>query len=336
MKIGIPREIKPGERRVGLTPESARQLAARGHTVLVEAGAGMGAGFEDAHYAAAGAKIVDTAAAWDADLVVKVKELQRGEARRLNAGSALFCFQHLPGDPKLTREIAARHAHAIAYEMVQDDRGGFPLLAPMSRIAGRMAIPIATQLLQRPLGRVLVLGAGNAGASAAEAARNRAAQVTVLRRADATPEAVAAAALEADLVVGAVFVPAVPTPKLLPRSLVARMKPGAVIVDISIDAGGVAETSRQTTHAEPSFVEEGVIHYCVANIPAAYPREATEALAAATLPYLLDIATKGVDRAVRENRALRSGVVIWHGGVTHAGIAAEAGLPCSPLVAVAA
>jgi alanine dehydrogenase len=302
-------------------------------------------GYGDGRYAAAGARIVDGAAAWDCDLVLKVKELQPGEAARFHAGSTLFSFQHLAGEPELTREVAARGGNNIAFEMVRDADGGFPLLAPMSRIAGRMAVPIATGLRGVPVERVAVIGAGQAGRAAADAAIAAGARVTLLCQREstlrglrhaygeraaaaiATPAAIEAAVLDADLVVGAVFIPATPTPKLLPRALVRRMRRGAVIVDVSIDAGGVAETSRTTTHAEPAFVEEGVIHYCVPNIPAAHAREATDALAAASLPYAIEMATKGVARAVRENAALRAGVLIWEGVPTDEGIARAAGLP---------
>jgi alanine dehydrogenase len=215
---------------------------------------------------------------------------------------------------------------AIAFEMVRDARGDFPLLAPMSRIAGRMVVE------RFPARKVLVLGAGHAGNAAAEAARKRGAEVIVLTRATATPENVERHALDADLVVGAVFNAGEPTPKLLPRALVRRMKRGAVIADISIDAGGVAETSRPTTHAEPTYLEEGVIHYCVPNIPAANPAEAAAAISAAVLPYLLDIAAHdNVAAALLANRELRAAVLLWEGAANHAGIAAEAGLPYSPL-----
>jgi alanine dehydrogenase len=215
--------------------------------------------------------------------------------------------------------------------MVRDANGNFPLLAPMSVIAGRMAIEAGTKHLGRVPANVLVLGAGHAGTSAAAAARATGAKVTMLRRADATPQAIERAALEADLVVGAVFVAGEPTPKLLSRSLVSRMRRGAMIVDVSIDAGGVAATSRPTTHAEPVFVEEGVIHYCVGNMPAADPALASAALSAAALPYARELASKGIARALRDNAALRAGVLVWKGRVNHAGIAREAGLPYTAL-----
>jgi len=327
--VGIPREVKEGERRVGLGPAAARRLVLDGHEVRVEGGAGHGVGLDDRAYAQAGARIVDREDAWAAELVVKVKELQEAELERLPRGVTLFGFQHLPGEPQRTRALAAREATAIAFEMVRE-RGGFPLLAPMSAIAGRMAIDVAREHLGRMPRRVLVLGAGHAGRAAAEAATHAGAEVVVLRSATATRERVEAEALAADLVVGAVFVPASPTPRLLPRSLVRRMRAGAMIVDISIDAGGVAETSRPTTHADPTYVEEGVIHYAVANMPAARPAEAAAALWEAALPFVERMARKGIAAAVRDNEALRAGVLVWRGRVCHAGIAAEAGLAHVP------
>lgn len=366
MRIGIPRESKAGERRVGLDPAAAGALAVDGHEVRVAAGAGLGIGAADGDYRAAGARIVAPDDAWRSELVVKVKEIQPGESASLAPGSTLFSFQHLVGEPALAREVADRGVTAIAYEMVRDAAGAFPLLAPMSVIAGRLAIQVGAQLLTLPAGgngtllagcpgsesaRVLVLGGGHAGANAAQVAAALGAQVTLLTRSQATREAIAARfgsaveaglatpeaierhALEADLVVGAVFVPGAPTPKLLPRALVARMKPGSVIVDISIDAGGVAETSRPTTHADPTYVEEGVVHYCVANMPSAVARSGAAALSAAALPYARALAGKGIARALREDRGLREGVLVWRGRFTHAGIAAEAGRPWSPLAA---
>lgn len=321
MRIGIPREAKEGERRVGLDPRAVVALAGAGHEVRVARGAGAGIGAEDQHYAAAGAVSVDPAAAWQSDLVVKVKEIQPGESAFLAAGSTLFCFQHLVGEPALARAVAARGVTAIAYEMVQDAGGGFPLLAPMSVIAGRLAIQVGAHLLTLPAGGngtllagcpgaepaiVLVLGGGHAGANAAAVAAALGARVTVLTRSShtrdllaarfgsvvevglATPELVERHAMAADLVVGAVYIPGTATPKLLPRTLVRRMKPGSVIVDVSIDAGGV-------------------------------------------LPYVQALAGKGIARALREDAGLRAGVLLWHGRCTHAGIAAEAGLPFAAL-----
>jgi len=331
MRIGIPRETKAGELRVALAPDHAAILVLDGHEVRVASGAGGGIGHVDSSYLDAGARIVAPEDAWDAELIVKVKEVQEEEYARLHAGQALFCFHHLPREPERTRALAASGITAIAFEMVRDAAGGFPLLAPMSVIAGRMAIEVAARHLQHEPRNVLILGSGKAGLTAAAAALALGAEVTVLRRATATPEAVERAALAADLVVGAVFAHGEPTPKLLPRSLVARMKPGSMIVDISIDAGGVAETSRPTTHARPTFIEEGVIHYCVENMPSAEPAMAAGAISNAVLPFARELASKGIARALRENPALRSGVLIWKGRVNHAGIAKEAGLAYTPL-----
>ena len=367
MRIGVPREIKDGERRVGLTPGQVRELVELGHEVRCESRAGAGIGVSDEDYGEAGARIVDVSGAWDVELIVKVKDLQPGEAARLQAGSTVFCFQQLAAAPGLTRDIAARGANAIAYELVRDAHGAFPLLAPMSVIAGRMAVPVGAHLLGAPQGgcgtllarapgaepaQVLVLGAGNAGSNAAELAAAMGARVTLLCRSEstraalrarfgervradlATPQVVEAAALAADLVIGAVFLPATPTPKLLARPLVERMKRGAVLVDISIDAGGVAETSRLTTHSDPTFVEAGVVHYCVSNMPAAFPRTATQALSSAVFPFVRELARLGIGPAVRADAALRAGVLIWNGIPTYPGIAANAGLDCIPAEAV--
>jgi len=311
---------------VALLPRAVEEIAAGGHDVRVETRAGVGSGCTDDDYRDAGAHIVIARDAWDADLVVKVKELQDADLASMPANATIFSYHHLPREPGRTRTLASRAATAIAFEMVRDARGQFPLLAPMSRIAGRMAVE------RFPARKVLVLGAGHAGSAAAQAARRRGAQVVVLRSADANPENVERHALDADLVVGAVFVPGAPTPKLLPRTLVRRMKPGAVIADISIDAGGVAETSRPTTHALPTYVEEGVVHYCVPNIPAAHPEEAAAALSEAVLPYVLDLAAHdSVAAGLLRNPELRGAVLLWQGRVAHAGIAAEAGLPYSAL-----
>lgn len=358
MRIGIPRESKPGERRVALLPDAVAALVAAGHEVLVAAGAGTGVDEPDAAYAAAGARLVEADEAWRADLVVKVKEIQPGEWERLAPGSTLFCFQHLVGEPELARALAARAITAIAFEMVRDAAGGFPLLAPMSALAGRLAIVAGAHHLTVPGGgrgvllaggpdsepaRVLVLGGGHAGANAAQVAASLGASVTLLTRSEATrdalwsrfdglvtldlatPENLEAEVPAADLVVGAVFVPGAPTPRLLPRGLVARMRPGNVIVDISIDAGGVAETSRPTTHANPVFVAEGVVHYCVPNMPAAVPRAAAQALSAVAGPRTLALAG-GVALALKADAGLAEGVLLWQGRATHAGIAREAGL----------
>jgi alanine dehydrogenase len=346
VRVGIPRETKEGEKRVALLPAAVASLVNAGHSVVVETGAGRGIGQGDDAFVAAGATMVPAAEAWNAPLIVKVKELQEAELERLPRERCIFAFHHLPGEPHRTRELASRFTTAIAFEMVRDARGGFPLLAPMSRIAGRLAIEVAAHHQERMPRKVLVLGAGHAGLAAAKAAHGRGAQVTLLTRsassaqsaralgvesAVATPEAIEKAALEADLVVGAVFIPATPTPKLLPRTLVRRMKRGAMIVDVSIDAGGVAETSRPTSHADPVYVEEGVLHYAVGNMPAADPSAAAAALSEAVLPFVRQLCDKGIAGGVRESAELRSGVLLWRGWVNHPDIAAEARLPYTAL-----
>jgi len=334
--VGVPREVKPGERRVALLPEQVRMLVEEGHDVQIETRARLTVGFDDEAYVDAGAMIVTARDAWDAELVVKVKEMQDEDLTHARAGTAVFAFHHLVGAPERTRELARKGLTAIAFEMVRDARGELPMLAPMSRIAGRMAPAIAQAELGHAPARVLVLGAGHAGRAAAEAAQKLGAQVIVLRRASATREAIERAALEADLVVGAVFAAGEATPKLLPRSLVRRMKRGAMIVDICIEEGGVAETSRRTTHEEPTFVEEGVIHYCVGNMPAAWPREASAAISEAVLPYVLDMGREGVEAALEDNVELARAVLLWNGHAVDRAIAAEAGLPYTSLSAAIA
>lgn len=346
MIIGIPRETRAGERRVALVPGAVRALAATGCTVRVEAHAGRDVGHHDSAYRAAGAAICAAGDAWAGDLVIKVKEIQPDEAARLTHGVAIFSFHHLPGEPQRTALLAASETTAIAFEMVRDAHGGFPLLAPMSAIAGRMAIEAGQRAGRPGQACCLILGAGHAGLAAAREAQACGLQVVILTRSQrsrdaaraqgfeaqlASPASVERYALAADLIVGAVFVPGQPTPKLLPRALVRRMKRGAVIVDVSIDAGGVAETSRATTHAAPTFEAEGVVHYGVPNMPAALPVEGSAAISVAVLPFALEFAVKGVARAVRENPALRAGVLLWKGRVNHPEIAAEAGLPYTSL-----
>ena len=326
MIIGVPRETKEGERRVALLPLAVEELTAGGHDVRVETRAGKRLDVDDQAYRDTGADIVIARDVWTSDLIVKVKEIQDADLAVMPDGATIFSYHHLPREPARTRALAARGVTAIAFEMVRDARGDYPLLAPMSRIAGRM---VAERF---PAKKVLVLGAGHAGRAAAELARKRGAEVVVLTRSTATPEAIEQHALEADLIVGAVFNAGEPTPKLLPRTLVRRMKRGAVIADISIDAGGVAETSRPTTHQSPTFVEEGVVHYCVTNIPAADPAAAAAAISEAVLPYVLDLASvDNVAATLLDHKELREAVLMWQGAVNHPGIAAEAGLPYSPL-----
>lgn len=354
MIVGIPKEIKDGERRVGMTPEGIRALTAGGHEVRVQAGAGLGAGFADEDYTQSGATIVTTAlAAFDADLVVKVKEIQTSEWRELRPDAALFCFQHLQSDGEMARELLARRITAIAYETVTDPSGGLPVLAPMSAIAGELAVLIGANLLTSPQGgsgmlirdaSVLVVGAGKVGEAAARTAAALGARVTVLARnverlrplateigADIDTASMSIAgqrARDADLVIGAVNLPGERTPKLLSRDAVHRMRPGSVIVDVCIDGGGIAETSRPTVHSSPTYVEEGVIHYCVPNMPAAVPRSATLALASAAFPHVLSMADKGIWHALRGDEGLAAGLHMAGGNITHPAVAQALNLPC--------
>ncbi|HXN15713.1 MAG TPA: alanine dehydrogenase [Usitatibacter sp.] len=363
MKIGIPRELKAGERRVGLDPAAVAALVADGHRVWIESGAGLAIGRSDLDYRALGADIGGSEDVWSAELIVKVKEIQPGEDARLKPGQTVFGYQQLVGAPHMTCALAARGASAIAFELVRDPQGAYPLLSPMSVVAGKMAILVGAQLLLSPEGngallaasegvegaRVLVLGAGSAGLAALRVALSLGARASLLTRSQAscdaarvalgahveaavaTREALEAYALGADLVVGAVRLASAPTPKLLSRALVSRMQRGAVIVDVSIDGGGVAETSRPTTHANPTYVEHGVVHYCVPNMPAAAPRASTQALSAAVLPFARELAAKGVARALRDNAGLRAALLLWNGRVADPLLASEAGLAYTPI-----
>jgi alanine dehydrogenase len=377
MDIGVPREIKDGERRVALTPDAVRELANGGHTMRVQTGAGDGAGFSDTEYANAGATIVANAAqAFDADLVIKVKEIQTDEWKHLRAGGMLFSFLHLGADPAMARELLNRRVTGIAFETVCDARGQgkgqeqgqgrLPILAPMSAIAGELAAPIAANLLLATVddksggssnsngkgilmrdARVLVVGAGNAGLAAAHATHAMGARVCVMARSArppslqdeieyviASPKAIAQRAKESDIVIGAVNTPGQPTPKLLTRVDVAAMHAKSVLIEICIDGGGIAETSRPTSHAAPTYVEEGVIHYCVANMPAAVPRSASVAISSAVLPYALNLAKRGLMKAMRADDGFVRGVQMHGGEITHAAVATQLGLTHLDLDAV--
>jgi len=362
VRIGVPRETKPGENRVALTPEGAQVLRAQGCDVVLESGAGDGSGFPDAEYRAAGAVIADAAGAWSADLVVKVKEPVPSEFPLLSASSALFTFLHLAAFPELTGELLERRVTAVAYETVTSG-AALPILRPMSEVAGTLSIQVGARGLEKVCGgrgvllpgaagaspgSVCVLGAGAAGRAAARVAAGIGACVTVLdllpdklalvgaecgkgiRTTVANPDTIAAAVREADLVVGAVLVVGERAPRLLTRGTLRTMRTGAVVVDIAIDQGGAFETSRPTTHAAPYFVEEGIVHYCVTNMPAAVPRTSTQALTAATLPYLKAIARSGVEGALRENEGLLAGLNTRNGQVTCAGVAKASGRPFVP------
>jgi alanine dehydrogenase len=360
MLIGVPKEIKVHEYRVGLTPESARELVARGHRVLVETNAGEGIGASDADYRAAGAGIADSpdevfAAA---ELIVKVKEPLAAERARLRSGQAVFTYLHLAPDPDQVRDLLASGAAAIAYETVTSPEGGLPLLAPMSEVAGRMAVQVAAHYLERPSGgrgvliagatgvapaRVVVLGAGVVGSNAARIAAAMGAEVAALSRSPgplqrlqselgprlrafvSNPADIDRELREADAVIGSAMVPGGLAPKLVTRGMLATMKKGAVLVDVAIDQGGCFESSRPTTHADPVFTVDGVIHYCVANMPGAVPRTSTYALNRATLPFVLDLAQRGVLEALQTNRGLREGLNIFRGKVTRREVAEALG-----------
>ena len=365
MKIGVPKEIKIHEYRVGLVPASVAELVRAGHQVMVERGAGAGIGSADAEYEAAGARIAPDAAAVfaAAELIVKVKEPQPGEIVMLRRDQTLFTYLHLAPDPGQTRGLMGAGVTAIAYETVTDSRGGLPLLAPMSEVAGRMAVQVGAHYLEKALGgegillggvpgvapgKVCVLGAGTVGREAARMAVGLGAEVTVLNRGVAklaeldlvfgnrlrTVQSNAAVVehyvVAADLVVGAVLVPGGAAPKVVSADLVARMRKGSVIVDVAIDQGGCVATSRPTTHAEPVFVAHGVTHYCVTNMPGAVPRTSAFALNNATLPFVLAMANKGIVAALRTDPHLRAGLNVTEGRITCAAVAASLGLEHTP------
>ena len=361
MRIGVPKEIKTLEFRVSATPGVVRHLVQDGHEVFVETKAGVGVGIEDSAYVEAGAIMAPSADAVfeAADLIVKVKEPQPVEIARLTPRHTLFTYLHLAADLDQARGLMASGCTAIAYETITDASGRLPLLAPMSQVAGRMAVDVGAVALLRPGGgrgmllggapgvppaKVVVLGGGVAGKHAAEMAIGHRADVTLfdisaprlealddqfggrLKTAFSTPDAVRAAVIEADLVIGCVLIPGAAAPKLVRRTDLAEMKTGAVLVDVAIDQGGCFETSRPTTHADPTFVVDGVIHYCVANMPGAAPLTSTFALGAATAPYLLALANKGVDRALAEDAGFAAGLNIRAGRVTCPAVAEALGL----------
>ena len=362
MRVGVPKEIKDQEFRVGLIPGSVRELTARGHEVLVEAGAGEGVGFSDDAYRRVGAHITDDAAAVfaAADLIVKVKEPQPQECRMLRPAQILFTYLHLAPDPEQARLLMESGATAIAYETVTDAAGRLPLLAPMSEIAGRMSIQVGAVSLQKANGgaglllggvpgvlpgNVVVLGGGVVGINAARMALGLGADVAVLDRsiarlveldnvfgprlktAYANSEMVETLVTAADLVIGAVLVPGAAAPKLVTRALLGQMRPGSVVVDVAIDQGGCFETSRPTTHSDPTYVVDGVVHYCVANMPGGVALTSTRALNNATLPFVLALANKGWQRALADDRFLRDGLNVHAGRITHPAAAEALGHP---------
>ena len=365
MRIGVAKEIKPQEYRVALTPAGARELVQGGHDVLVEEGAGVGSAFPDDAYVRAGASIASVDDVWErSELLLKVKEPIAAEYPRLRAGLTLFTYLHIAADEPLTRALVDSGITAIAYETVETDRGALPLLAPMSEIAGRLAPQAGAHHLEKPKGgrglllggvagvapgRVLVIGGGIVGYNAAIIALGFGAQVTILERSVdrmrhleeilsgrvtllmSSSLQVEESLKEADLVIGAVLIPGALAPKLVTREMLGAMKESSVLVDVAIDQGGCAETSRPTTHDDPTYVVDGVIHYCVANMPGAVPITSTRSLTNVTLPYVEAIADNGVADAIRRDPALARGVNVVSGHVTYEAVAEAHGLEYLPL-----
>jgi alanine dehydrogenase len=365
MIVGVPKEIKDQEYRVAMTPGGVHQLALHGHRILVETGAGEGSGFSDEQYEKAGAEIVSVAAdAWSARLVVKVKEPQPAEYDFLRPDLALFTYLHLAADDGLTREMMARGLTGIAYETVELPNGNLPLLTPMSEVAGRMAVQVGAHYMEKENGGrgkllsgvpgvrpadVVIIGGGVVGTNAAHVASGLGAQVFVidinldrLRYLDdvmhgrlvtlsSNPLSIAEAVRRADLLIGAVLIKGAKAPTLVTRQMVGAMAPGSVIVDVAVDQGGCIETTRPTTHSDPIFFVDGVLHYCVANMPGAVPRTSTYALSNATLPYVAKLADMGIRAAVRADSALASGVNTYESAITYPGVAEAFDLTYTPL-----
>ena len=364
MIIGTPKEIKIREYRVGLTPDGVHRLVNAGHQVLVETNAGKGIGFSDVHYQQAGADIVNTAAELfdTAELIIKVKEPQPAECKMLSPGQVLFTYLHLAADPLQTQLLIESGATCIAYETITDDQNRLPLLKPMSEIAGRMSIQAGAHHLEKTQGgsgvllsgatgvapaQVLVIGGGVVGANAAEVALGMGADVCILDRVPdaphlvemqqqvgdrlsvilSTPEHIEQQLTSADLVIGAVLVTGAQAPKLVTREMLKLMKPGSVLADVAIDQGGCFATSKVTTHDKPTYVVDGIIHYCVGNMPGAVARTATLALTQATLPYVEALANQGWQQATEQNVHLKNGVNIHQGRVTHPAVAQSLGHP---------
>ncbi len=365
MLIGVPKEIKTHEYRVGLTPSSVRELVHHGHQVIVQTNAGHAIGLDDDDYVKAGAKILDTPEEIfaQADMIVKVKEPQPVECRMLREGQVLFTYLHLAPDPEQTRLLMESGCIAIAYETVTDDRGGLPLLAPMSEVAGRMSIQAGAHCLEMEQGgrgmllggvpgvaaaRVVIIGGGVVGTNAARMAMGLEAHVTVIdksvRRLQeldmqfgpmlntiySSVDAIESHVRNADLVIGAVLVPGAEAPKLVTREMIAAMNRGSVLVDVAIDQGGCAETSKPTTHADPTYVVDDVVHYCVANMPGAVARTSTFALNNATLPFAVALADKGYKQALRDDPHLLNGLNVHQGKVTYEAVARDLGLDYQP------
>lgn len=364
MIIGVPREIKTREYRVGMTPAGVRSLTSRGHEVLIEKSAGEGAGIRDADYVAAGARIVPHAAdAWSAEMVVKVKEPLAQEYGFFRENLILYTYLHLAPEPELTRKLAETKVTGIAYETIELDDGALPLLRPMSEVAGRMAVQVGASCLEKEhggkgvllggvpgtrRGRVVILGGGVVGRNAATIAIGMGAQVTVLDVQASTmayledifggavetlysnPINIEHAVTRADLVIGAVLVAGARAPKLVTEQLVGKMEPGSVVVDVAVDQGGCIETCRPTTHDHPTYEVDGVVHYCVANMPGAVPQTSTWALTNTTMAYALKVADHGVVAACKADRALMKGVNTYGGHVTYEAVAQAHGLAFVP------
>ena len=369
MKVGVPKEIKTHEYRVGLTPGAVRELTVHGHEVTVQQDAAVAIGFSDDDYRAAGASIVATAAEVFAstDMIVKVKEPQPSEIAALRPGQVLFTYLHLAADKAQTEGLMKSGATCIAYETVTDARGALPLLAPMSEVAGRMSVQVGAHCLEKeqggagvllggvpgvPAGKVVVIGGGVSGTNAARMAIGIGAQVTVIDRSItrlkeldqqfgsqihtlySTTAAIEQAVVEADLVIGAVLVPGAAAPKLVTREMVKKMRPGSVVVDIAIDQGGCLETSKPTSHSNPTYVEEGVVHYCVTNMPGAVARTSTIALGNATLPFVMALANKGWRQALIDDQHLLNGLNVHAGVITYKAVADDLGLAFKPAASV--
>ncbi len=368
MRVGVPRESRDQEYRVGMVPDGVRSLVAKGHEVIVERGAGAGSGFDDGDYSRAGARLVTTADAWsEPDLVVKVKDPSLDEVARLRPGQTLFAYLHLAAARALAERLLGAGVIAIAYETIQHADGTFPVLAPMSEVAGRLATQIGVNLLQRDRGgkglllggvpgvlrgRVAVIGAGIVGINAARVAHALGAEVDVLdvdlRRLTylydifggdintlfSNQTNLERSVREADLLVGAVYLRGRRAPKLVTREMVRTMGEGSVVVDVAVDQGGCIETIRATSHSSPTYVEEGVIHYGVTNMPGAVPRTSTSALTNVTFPFVERLADAGIEASTRSDSALGLGVSVWKGALTCEGAADSLGLPWTPLSSV--
>ena len=366
MKIGLPKEIKDNEYRVGLTPAGVRAFTDAGHNVFVEKSAGEGSGFANELYEKAGATILETADdVWgEGDMIVKVKEPVAPEYARMRESQLLFTYLHLAPEPELTKQLMQRKVSGVAYETITDERGTLPLLTPMSEVAGRMSVQVGATYLEKmnggrgillggvpgvTAGRVVIIGGGVVGTEAAKMAIGLGAHVTIidrnldrLRQLDdiflskvqtlaSSRYAIEEAISHADLIIGAVLVVGAAAPKLVTREMLKMIPNGAVLVDVAVDQGGCFETTHATTHSNPTYYEEGVLHYCVANMPGAVPRTSTFALTNATLPYALDLANKGLERAIKEDKGLLGGVNTFGGKLTYEAVATSQNLQYTPL-----